>query len=63
VAVVAGELAGHQLDATDLNDAVAVLRREARGFGVQYDLTHQAIIATAALGWLARRSAALPCLA
>src|SRR5690606_4668482 len=39
--VVAGELAVEQLDATDLDDAVAVVGREARGFRVEDDLAHQ----------------------
>ena len=30
----------HQLDAADLDDAVAVARLEARGFGVENDFTH-----------------------
>ena len=30
----------HDLDATDLDDAVALLGLEARGFGVEDDLTH-----------------------
>ena len=42
VQVVAGELAVEQLHATDLDDAVAVVGRQAGGFGVEdNDLAHQ----------------------
>jgi hypothetical protein len=38
VQVVAGELAGEQLHAAELDDAVAVLGGEAGGFGIENDL-------------------------
>src|SRR6218665_1044965 len=42
VQVVAGELAVEQFDAAEFDDAVATVGRQARGFGVQNDLTrHQ----------------------
>jgi len=42
VKIVAGELAVEQLDAAELDDAVAVLRGKAGGFGVEDDLArHQ----------------------
>ena len=53
MAVVAGELASHELDAADFDDTVARFCRKAGGFGVQYDLAHRAIIATAVLAWSA----------
>jgi hypothetical protein len=46
VLVVAGQLAGHQFHAADLDDAVAGFGRQARGFGVEDDLAHRRDYAT-----------------
>jgi hypothetical protein len=41
VLVVAGQLAGHQLHAADLDDPVAAFCGQTRGFGVEDDLAHR----------------------
>jgi len=46
VFVVAGELAAHQFNAANLDDAVAVFSGEASGFGVQNNLSHAQLSST-----------------
>jgi hypothetical protein len=38
--IISRETALYHFHAADLNDAVALLRLQSRGFGIEYDLTH-----------------------
>src|SRR5690606_14718347 len=61
VEVAPGQAPSFQLDAADLDDAVAIGHRHAGGFGIQYDTTHASSpLLLRRRGWPAGRPSRCP---